>query len=410
MNQTTIFIVDDTPANLGVLFDHLEAAGFKVLVDTSGESALNAIPQVQPALILLDIMMPGINGFETCRRLKLSETTRAIPVIFMTALTDTVDKVKGLKLGAVDYISKPFQGEEVIARLKVHLTIRKLQQELQEQNNALDSYASLLEEKNKELQEKNVQLDETNTELDEKNRQLQESNASKDKFFSIISHDLRGPISSLNDMTQFISGNFERYRPDKLKEIILIEHKATTSLAKLLENLLTWSRMQRGMIEYNPQRMPLGNMIARNINLFSAMANQKQLTLRNSLSDDVGVYGDFNMVDTVVRNLISNALKFTHLGGSIDVSARQHEAMVEISVADTGIGISAENIPKLFRIDTKFKHLGTAREKGTGLGLILCKEFVERHNGKIWVESEIGKGTMFKFTLPVPPQIDRESI
>ncbi|MCP4403471.1 MAG: hybrid sensor histidine kinase/response regulator [bacterium] len=403
MNQTTIFIVDDTPANLGVLFDHLEAVGFKVLVDTNGESALNAIPQVQPAIILLDIMMPGIDGFETCRRLKLSEATREIPVIFMTALTDTVDKVKGLKIGAVDYITKPFQGEEVVARLKVHLTIRKLRQELQEQNTVLETYAALVEEKNRELHEKNIQLDETNAELDEKNRQLQESNAGKDKFFSIIAHDLRGPVSSLDDMTRLLSGNLESYGPDKLREFIRIEQKATTNLAKLLENLLTWSRMQRGMLEYHPQQILLGNTILRNIDLFSAMANQKDLTLRNSVPDDVSVYGDLKMVDTIVRNLIANALKFTHPGGSINVSARHHEARVEISVTDTGIGISAENTPKLFRIDTRFKHLGTAREKGTGLGLILCKEFVERHHGEIWLESEVGKGTTFTFTLPAYP-------
>ncbi|MCP4695020.1 MAG: response regulator [Desulfobacterales bacterium] len=153
MKKGTILIVDDTPANLGVLFDYLESKGFRVLVDTSGESALRAIKQMQPDIILLDVMMPGIDGFETCRRLKEDEETKGIPVIFMTALTDAVDEVKGLSIGAVDYITKPIQVETVMARVDTHMTIRKLQRTVEETNKLLEVNNKLLHEKNAELEE-----------------------------------------------------------------------------------------------------------------------------------------------------------------------------------------------------------------------------------------------------------------
>lgn len=153
MKKGTILIVDDTPANLGVLFDYLESKGFRVLVDTSGESAIGAIKQVRPDIILLDVMMPGIDGFETCRRLKADETTTGIPVIFMTALTDTVDEVKGFSIGAVDYITKPIQVETVMARVNTHMTIRRLRDMVEEKNEILEEKNALLQEKNNELEE-----------------------------------------------------------------------------------------------------------------------------------------------------------------------------------------------------------------------------------------------------------------
>jgi signal transduction histidine kinase len=167
-----------------------------------------------------------------------------------------------------------------------------------------------------------------------------------------------------------------------------------------MDNLLTWSRIPRGMIDYHPQQISIRMVVARNVALLMPNAEQKQITLRNSVQEQTAIYADFNMVDTVVRNLISNALKFTEAGGTVEISATPDNDVVEISVSDTGVGIGKEHISKPFRIDTKYKRLGTAREKGTGLGLILCKEFVEKNGGRIWVESEVGKGSVFRFTLP----------
>lgn len=371
-SEGVILVVDNDPDNLGVLFDYLDSVGFKVLLVQNSENALIQAESKKPDIILLDILMPGLDGFETCRRLKENDKTRDIPVIFMTALSDTTDKVKGFKMGAVDYITKPFQQEEVLARVNTHLTIRKLQQQL-EAKNAL---------------------------LEEQVEQLSELNASKDKFISMISHDLQSPFSSLRGLIQFTAENLEGYNKSELGNIMDLLGNSTDNLYALIENLLTWSRIQRGVLEHCPQPIDIRDIVTQNINLFTQNAEDKQITFRNLIEERTAVYADFNMVNAVIRNLISNALKFTKSGGRVEFSAKQNGEYVEVSVTDTGIGISKEHLSKLFRIDARYKRLGTDREKGTGLGLILCKEFIEKHGGTIWIESEVDQGSTVKFTLP----------
>ena len=374
-----MLIVDDNPTNLGVLFNALSQIGFKVLVAEDGERALAQLERTCPDIILLDVLMPGMNGFETCRRLKQLETSSDIPVIFMTALSDTVDKIKGFEAGGVDYITKPLQHEEVLARVKTHLTIRHLQQRLQEQNELLAQQNILLEEKN---------------------RQLEELNANKDKFFSIIAHDLRSPFTGFLGLTQFIVKNIDEWSKDKISGITQKLHEAAENLYALLGNLLTWSRIQRGLVEYQPVSFNLSDIVTRNIQLFTSNAGQKQITLENSVPQKIVAYADPQMTDTVVRNLLSNALKFTQSGGTVRISAEQSETTVQISVSDTGIGIPDNKVEQLFRIDAKYKRTGTVGEQGTGLGLILCKELVENNGGTIRVTSVLEQGTTFTFTLP----------
>ena len=377
-----ILAVDDNPENLGVLFEYLDLAGFSVLLVQNGENALMQAEDKQPDIILLDIMMPDLDGFEVCRRLKANETTKNIPVIFMTALSETVDKIKGFDVGGVDYITKPIQCKEVEARINAHLLIGKLQQALQEKNAVLEQYVALLAEKN---------------------TQLEEMNASKDRFFSIISHDLRSPFTGLLGIAEIITEKIETYTRKELKNKVMKLREISETLYALLENLLTWARIQRGLIEQDPREIDVQEIVALNVALFTANAEQKQITVSNAIPEQTIVYADHTMVDTVIRNLLSNALKFTPAGGRVDISATQAGSSVTVSIADTGIGIDAEYLPKLFRIDTNYKRAGTAGEQGTGLGLSLCQEFVERTGGKIWVESEVGKGTTFRFTLPQKP-------
>ena len=377
-----ILAVDDNPENLGILFEYLDQSGFTVLLVQNSENALKQVERNQPDVVLLDVMMPGLNGFEVCQRLKAHEVTRDIPVIFMTALAETVDKVKGFEAGGVDYITKPIQCEEVEARVNAHLAIRRLQKELQEKNEALETSNSLLAQKNE---------------------QLQEANASKDRFFSIISHDLRTPFVWLLGLTQVMTEDFELYDKDRLKDMLVKLRDSSKNFYALLENLLTWSRIQCGMIEHHPDNLDIQQLISRNLTLFSSNAEQKQISLENTIQEQTPVYSDERMVETVMRNLISNALKFTNSGGSVTISATSNGNYTTIAVSDTGIGIREEHISKLFRIEANYKRIGTAHERGTGLGLILCKEFVEKNGGNIGVESEIGKGTTFRFTLPQKP-------
>ena len=370
--QGVILAVDDNPENLGLLFDYLDLAGFTVLLVQESPNAATHAEKHLPDLILLDVMMPGLNGFEVCRRLKENPATRDIPVIFMTALTDLDDKVKGFEVGGVDYVTKPIQYKEVLARVKTHMTIRKLQKQLEEKNKRLERQGE----------------------------ELKGLNASKDRFFSILSHDLRAPFTGLCGMTDIMLEYFDDYQPSEIKESLQKFKKTTDNLYSLIENLLTWSGIQSGKIDFMPQLFPLLGQVTNVLQLFNSNAEQKQIRLENRLGSEYPVYADVKMLDTVLRNLVSNALKFTHPEGSISVSAVPEDTMLKISVIDTGIGIDPKYQERLFRIDAEFKRPGTANERGTGLGLVLCKEFVEQHGGRLWVESEAGKGSVFNFTLP----------
>lgn len=371
-NKPTILVVDDNPTNLQVLLESLKRTGFKILVARTGESAIQQAEYGKPDLILLDVMMPGIDGFETCRRFKTLEAFKDIPIIFMTALTDTTDKLKGFQAGGVDYVTKPLQHEEVLARVVTHLTIRRLQQELRQQH-AL---------------------------LQEQHAQLQALNASKDKFFSIISHDLRSPLSAVLVGLRLLTDTESRLTDNEKNELIRDSHRTVEQLYNLLDNLLVWSRLQRGLMEYAPQPLDLRPLFERNATLFAANAEQKQIAIRQTVAEPVIAFADSHMIDAIIRNLISNALKFTEARGAITLSARQNDQRVEMAVADTGIGMDAETVAKLFRLDVRYNQLGTAGEKGTGLGLNVCKEFAEKNGGSIAVESVVGAGTTFRVTLP----------
>ena len=371
-NKPTILVVDDNPTNLQVLLESLKRTGLKILVARTGESAIQQAEYGKPDLILLDVMMPGIDGFETCRRFKTLEAFKDIPIIFMTALTDTTDKLKGFQAGGVDYVTKPLQHEEVLARVVTHLTIRRLQQESREQH--------LL--------------------LQEKHAELQALNASKDKFFSIISHDLRSPLSAVLVGLRLLTDTESRLTDNEKNELIRDSHRTVEQLYNLLDNLLVWSRLQRGLMEYAPQPLDLRPLFERNATLFAANAEQKQIAIRQTVAEPVIAFADSHMIDAIIRNLISNALKFTEARGAITLSARQNDQRVEMAVADTGIGMDAETVAKLFRLDVRYNQLGTAGEKGTGLGLNVCKEFAEKNGGSIAVESVVGAGTTFRVTLP----------
>ncbi|GAK53787.1 putative Histidine kinase [Candidatus Moduliflexus flocculans] len=237
-------------------------------------------------------------------------------------------------------------------------------------------------------------------ELKEKNAQLAELNASKDKFFSIIAHDLRGPFASLISLSEVVLLFLDEYSKEDIRKNMLRIKTSSEAVSALLENLLTWSRLQRGVMKYAPEIMKIRNIVEENIELFSSQSEQKQIALHCLVPPELTAYADFHICTAIIRNLLSNALKFTPAGGRIVVSATQHHAEIVVSVADTGTGISAEDLHKLFRIDVQFTNIGTNGEHGTGLGLKLCKDLVEAQKGRIWVESELGKGTTFRFTLP----------
>jgi two-component system, sensor histidine kinase and response regulator len=224
----------------------------------------------------------------------------------------------------------------------------------------------------------------------------------KNQFFSIIAHDLRGPLGSSVGLAQLLNEEVEDYSREEIKEITEMLYESNKNSYKLLENLLDWARVQTGMIEFSPKKIVLNNLIQENVELNKLTALNKNIKLWFEASESVEVNADKNMIDTIVRNLLTNAIKFTGKNGEIKVQLQRKNNMAEISITDNGIGIPDNVKEKLFKINRKATQKGTNNETGSGLGLLLCNEFIAKHQGEIIAESEPGKGSVFRFTLPLP--------
>lgn len=352
-----ILIVDDVPKNIQVLGTLLSKFDCELAVAMNGEQALNTVKRVKPDLILLDIMMPVMDGHEVCRQLKNSDDTKNIPVIFLSAKSETEDIITGFELGAVDYITKPFIGSELLARVKTHLSLKQVKENLQEEV------------------------------------------ATKNKFFSIISHDLRGSFGIILSIAQLLQENRDSLTDEETSEMLDDIGKTTKNTLDLLENLLEWARSQTGGINFKPAKLKLNDVVSGILETSKDLARKKEIELTSTIDSEV-IFADRNMVLLIIRNLVSNAIKFTPKGGKVKIESEDREDSVKISVTDTGVGIESEKANQLFLIDNKISTPGTENEQGNGLGLILCKEFTERNNGNIGIESEPGKGTTVWFSLP----------
>ena len=640
LRNSTIIIVSDNPMRLKRFAEDLQDHGFVIeILDSREQDILEFAEGRNPDLIILDVFRTGRKELDMCRRIAQHEQTRDIPVIFMTTLTETVDKVQGFEAGGVDYISRPFSHEEALARITAHLRIKSLQKNLRDKNhclqeeiaqrqkteealreseerfkaladatfegviihekglivevnhmmeemfnsdrseligkNALDlmmaelsdgilgnihsNYENLIEAEGArkdgttfpvEIQAKEIpfqgrsarvaairdvtwrkqvenaleesrqyirniiessldmiiavdcerkivefnrsaqqvfgytadeaigqsiellyadseessqmhqsmveqgqviqevknrrkngeifpcllsastlwnakgenigymgisrditeqkraqaELMAAHNELKEKNEQLRELNASKDKFFSIISHDLKNPFSILLGLAELLTLNAERYDREKIQTLVFRLYASAQKLYALLENLLTWSKIQRGLMECMPVNLNLHKHVEENIELFNGQIEKKHITLLNTTPSDITAWADESMLNAVLRNLISNALKYTNNNGQVRIACRELDRdFWEVSISDSGVGIPKDMLPKLLRIDTQYTHVGTAGEEGSGLGLILCRELVEQNGGTLRVESEPGRGTTFHFTLPRQP-------
>ncbi len=289
-------------------------------------------------------------------------------------------------------------GRDISEQIKIESELREIKENLERQ----------VLERTLQLAELNIQLQK---DIEEKkkveedlrllNEQLAQSNASKDKFFSIVAHDLKAPFQGLLGYSNILLEEYSSLTKAELKEYAVSINDITKNIFNLVENLLSWARSQLGRMDFQPITINIKETILKIINVLSHNAIKKNIQLDYDVDDKILVNADEKMLHSIISNLINNAIKFTRDGGFVKVTARLINDFVEVTVQDNGIGISPEDQSKLFRIDTSFRREGTAAEEGTGLGLILCKELIERHNGKIWLESEEGKGATFYFTLPV---------
>jgi signal transduction histidine kinase len=361
--KSVVLAVDDTEQNLSVLGNILSDNNYLVSFATSGMEAFETLQELTPDLILLDVMMPEMDGYEVCKRIKENEKLKGIPVIFLTAKIGTEDIVKGFQLGASDYITKPFKKEELLARVKTHIDLRK----------ALKTSQELLR--------------------------------MRDKIFSIIAHDLRSPIATFMSVMNFITDHNKSISSDKIQKYLEELKHISKNAYNLLENLLNWARSQQKMVKFEFSINKVKNLVDESIALLGQMVSKKFITISNEIDENVTAYFDKNTISTVFRNLISNSLKFANSHGEVKVTCKKVNDFLQISVIDNGIGITPENASKLFKEDQIFSTYGTQKEKGTGLGLLLCKDFIEANGGKIWYENELDKGTTFHFTMPISNQI-----
>jgi signal transduction histidine kinase len=261
---------------------------------------------------------------------------------------------------------------------------------------------------NEKLKEQQILINRTNETLQKQRdeleilaNELKRLNSDKDRFMSILSHDLKSPFSTLLGLSEMLIENIRVFPVAELEDIAVNLSKTARNTYKLLEDILLWTRAQSGKIPFKPQKLNFSDICNNALEILNPVANAKGITLNYEKADKIYLFADNDMIRTVLRNLVSNAIKFTDKNGSINIMAEGTGAELIVSVSDNGVGISPENLPKLFNNSEIITTPGTANETGTGFGLLLCKEFVEKHDGRIWAESEPGSGSKFKFSLPV---------
>mgnify|MGYP000602151674 CR=1 FL=1 len=366
-SEYKVLIVDDVPTNVMLVQAILKKEGYTLLTCDSGTKALRIANEKHPNLILLDIMMPEMDGYEVLQHLKSNPETTDIPVIIMSALSDMQSIVKGYQLGATEYVTKPFQREELVKRVA---------------------------HPSESCEEKEV--------VACIKAELENTIESRDTLYSVIAHDLRSPLGSLKMMNNAILMMVDKERVgDEVYEMIQMMNKTSEEIFLLLDNLLKWAKNRLNKQHVYKQQTDINSIIDSTAEMYVPMAAQKgvKIILENLDKELVGLV-DIDMLKTIIRNLISNAMKFSFEGGTITLSSRSEGDFVTVSVKDTGKGIKKEDQDKLLKQDSHFTTYGTKNEKGSGLGLMLCKDFVELHGGKLWFESEgEGKGTTFLFSM-----------
>lgn len=366
-SEYTILVVDDVISNVLLLKVLLSSQKFKVVTASNGLEALDIVIKQQPDLILLDVMMPGMSGFEVATKIKNIASIQHIPIIFLTALNSTADIVTGFKVGANDFISKPFNKEELIIRVNHQISL---------------------------IAAKRFILHQT--------EELKKIIDGRDKMYSVIAHDLRSPLVSIKMLLNMFVMTMSADKIGKEQyDMLDSANKSTEELFVLLDNLLKWTKTQTGKLTVVPQNFELIETISGVLEIFSLVSNSKNIKLILEENSSINVRGDIDIFKTILRNLLSNAIKFSFTDSKIIISVKRINSMAVISVKDFGKGISQEEQKMLFNSETHFSKYGTNNEQGSGLGLLLCKDFATKNGGDLWLESESEKGSTFFFSIPI---------
>jgi two-component system sensor histidine kinase/response regulator len=361
-----ILVVDDVPTNVLLLRVLLKNEKFQVVTANCGNMCVEQAQAEHPDLILLDVMMPDIDGFETAKILKGNPETKDIPIIFLTALNSPQDLVKGFQAGANDFLSKPFNKDELLTRVMHQI--------------------SLVEAKRIIIR---------------KNKELQNTISNRDKMYSVIAHDLRSPMASIRMVLNLVvtAVSPEIIGPE-LFELLDKANKESEEVHDLLDNLLKWTKSQTGRLNVVLQDLDLNDIIPGVVEIFSMIASTKEIKLNYQAPGmPIIVHADNDMLKTVVRNFMSNAVKFSPQDSTIDIAMTTEDNMAVVSVTDHGVGIAEERLAELFQKgETTY---GTSGEEGSGLGLQLCKDFAVKNGGDVRVTSKVGEGSTFSVLIPL---------
>lgn len=365
-----IMVVDDVMSNVLLLKVLLSNEKYNVITASFGRQALELAKAQKPDLILLDVMMPDLSGFEVAQYLKVDPDTADIPIIFLTALNSTQDIVKGFNVGANDFVSKPFNKEELLIRVMHQISL---------------------------IAAKRIII--------KKTEELQNTIMGRDKLYSVIAHDLRSPMSAVKMVLNLLAVSLPKeVIGNEMADMIVQANEQVEEIFSLLDNLLKWTKSQTGRLNVVHQKFIIGESVMGMADIFNMVASTKNIKLvliSNKEFDGQEVYADIDMVKTILRNLISNAIKFSNEGSSIEVYCSKRDGFALVNVQDHGCGISKENQDKLFNTKTHFSTYGTKNEEGSGLGLLLCKDFAEKNGGDLYLESVEGVGSTFSFSVPL---------
>jgi two-component system sensor histidine kinase/response regulator len=352
-----LLIVDDNMLNLQLTAGLLKEEGYLISLAQDGQAALSQLEHMLPDLILLDIMMPGMDGFEVCRILKKDPKLFEIPVIFLTAKKETEDLAEGFNVGGVDYITKPFIREELIVRVKNHL------------------------------------------ELSKSKKKVIEMNRTRDKLYSVIAHDIRSPFSNIVLTLNTLAGGFLDPASGEFMEIIKTLEKSANETRILIDNLLDWTRLQNDNLTIEATPNKIYPVITQCLYLLKGSCDSKNIKVEVDIPEELSAVFDERSMKSVFRNILFNAVKFTPVNGEIRVRASIVDKYVIISVIDTGVGMSAEVVRRIFVDNEHYSTRGTENEPGSGFGTFIIKDFVVRNGGKIDVTSIPGSGSVISVYL-----------
>jgi len=363
--KPVVLIVDDQPRNLQLLGNALFRNGYDVAMAGSGSEALEIIDDSPPDLVLLDVMMPGMDGLEVCRRIKAREKLKDLAVIFVTAKTQKEDLLEGFEVGAVDYITKPIQIAEVLARVHSQISLKIARDELRKSNQHLSQVIG-----------------------------------NQQKFLSLLSHDVRAPLYGVVHLMEDCLEDSESSTKEDLLEMVELSRNSARQLVEFFEDVLTWARNEiEGRLE-DARLFSVAESFQAVLSLLSPLVVRKKIKIELNVPPDLELELGVNSFQTILRNLLSNAIKYSKEGGIIAIDVERENQQIQISIRDQGVGMSPEQMQDLFDSDKRKTTLGTSKEKGFGMGLILCYSLVNAMKGSIQVASEKGVGTTFTVELP----------